>query len=468
MNKNIINGLLVLFVGALLWFIPAPDGITAQGWHLFAIFVATILGFILQPLPMGALAFISITLTILFNVLKPSEALSGFGNNTIWLIASAFIFAKGFIVTGFGRRIAYIVIKMIGDSTLKLGYAVVISDLIMSPAMPSSGARAGGVLYPIVRSLATALKSEPNDGTNRKAGSFLMQILYQGNTITNAMFLTSMAANPLIATLAQKALGIEISWGLWALGACVPGIVSLIIIPYFLYKVYPPEVKEFPEGKEIAKAELAKMGPLSFGEKIICGVFVGALALWSTSQLTGINATVVAMLGVSVMVITKTLDWKDVLEEKGAWDTLIWMGTLMTLAGFLTKFGLIGLFSKAVSAQVTGISWPLAMTILIIVYVYSHYAFASLTAHITAMYIAFCTVMVAAGAPAYLVALSMAYMSNICMSITHYGGAPAPIIFGAGYVDQATWWKLGFYTSIINLIVWVGIGGVWWKVIGLW
>jgi len=417
---------------------------------------------------MGALAFISITLTILFNVLKPSEALSGFGNNTIWLIASAFIFAKGFIVTGFGRRIAYIVIKMIGDSTLKLGYAVVISDLIMSPAMPSSGARAGGVLYPIVRSLATALKSEPNDGTNRKAGSFLMQILYQGNTITNAMFLTSMAANPLIATLAQKALGIEISWGLWALGACVPGIVSLIIIPYFLYKVYPPEVKEFPEGKEIAKAELAKMGPLSFGEKIICGVFVGALALWSTSQLTGINATVVAMLGVSVMVITKALDWKDVLEEKGAWDTLIWMGTLMTLAGFLTKFGLIGLFSKAVSAQVTGISWPLAMTILIIVYVYSHYAFASLTAHITAMYIAFCTVMVAAGAPAYLVALSMAYMSNICMSITHYGGAPAPIIFGAGYVDQATWWKLGFYTSIINLIVWVGIGGVWWKVIGLW
>lgn len=468
MNKNIINSLIILFVGVGLWVMPSPEGITAQGWHLFAIFVATILGFILQPLPMGALAFIAITLTILLNVLKPAEALSGFGNNTIWLIASAFIFAKGFIVTGFGRRIAYFVIKTIGDSTLKLGYAVAISDLIMSPAMPSSGARAGGVLFPIVRSLCTALGSEPHDGTQRKAGAFLMQILYQGNTITNAMFMTAMAANPLIATLAQKALGIEISWGLWALGASVPGLLSLTIIPYFLYKVYPPEIKDFPQGKEIAKVELAKMGPLSFGEKVICGVFVGALLLWSTSQLTGIDATVVAMLGVSVMVLTKALDWKDVLEEKGAWDTLIWMGTLMTLAGFLTKFGLIGLFSKVVSAQVAGISWPLAMTILIIVYVYSHYAFASLTAHITAMYIAFCTVMVAAGAPAYLVALSMAYMSNICMSITHYGGAPAPIIFGAGYVDQGTWWRLGFYTSIINLFVWVGIGGIWWKVIGLW
>jgi len=460
--------IIIVLVGLSIWFIPNPEGVTPQAWHLLAIFVATIIGFILQPVPMGAVAFIAIMLTVLLKVLKPAEALSGFGNNTIWLIASAFIFAKGFIITGFGRRVAYTVIRAIGNSTLKLGYAITISDLFMSPAMPSSGARAGGVLYPIVRGLATALGSEPNDGTHRKAGSFLMQTLYQGNTITNAMFMTAMAANPLIATLAQKTLGIEISWGLWALGASVPGLVSLIIIPYFLYKVYPPEIKAFPEGKEIAKRELTKMGPMSSGEKVIFGVFIGALTLWATSQLTGINATTVAMLGVSVMILTKALDWKDILEEKGAWDTLVWMGALMTMAGFLSKLGLITWFSKIIATQVSSIAWPLAMIALILIYVYSHYAFASLTAHITAMYAAFCAVMVAAGAPAYLVALSMAYMSNICMSITHYGGAPAPIIFGAGYVDQATWWKLGFYTSIINLIVWVGLGGVWWKVIGLW
>ncbi len=460
--------IIVVLVGIGLWFIPSPEGVTAQAWHLFAIFVATILGFILQPFSMGAVAFIAITITALLGVLKPAEALSGFGNGVIWLIACAFIFAKGFIITGFGRRVAYTVIKAIGDSTLKLGYAITISDLFMSPAMPSSGARAGGVLYPIVRSLATALGSEPHDGTQRKAGGFLMQILYQGNTITNAMFMTAMAANPLIATLAQKTLNIEISWGLWALGASVPGLLSLLIIPYFLYKVYPPEIKAFPQGKVIAREELAKMGPMSFKEKVVFGVFIGALILWATSQLTSINATVVAMLAVSVMVATKVLSWNDVLEEKGAWDTLIWMGVLMTMAGFLSKLGLIGWFSKLMAAQVSGISWPVAMVALILVYVYSHYAFASLTAHITAMYAAFCAVMVAAGAPAYLVALAMAYMSNICMSITHYGGAPAPIIFGAGYVDQPTWWKLGFYTSIINLIIWVGIGGVWWKVIGLW
>lgn len=460
--------MIVVLVGVGLWFIPSPEGVTPQAWHLFAIFVATILGFILQPFSMGAVAFIAITLTALLGVLKPAEALSGFGNGVIWLIACAFIFAKGFIITGFGRRVAYTVIRAIGDSTLKLGYAITISDLFMSPAMPSSGARAGGVLYPIVRSLATALGSEPHDGTQRKAGGFLMQILYQGNTITNAMFMTAMAANPLIATLAQKTLNIEISWGLWALGASVPGLLSLMIIPYFLYKVYPPEIKAFPQGKVIAREELAKMGPMSFKEKVVFGVFIGALILWATSQLTKIDATVVAMLAVSVMVITKVLDWKDVLEEKGAWDTLVWMGVLMTMAGFLSKLGLIGWFSKLMATQVSGISWPVAMVALILVYVYSHYAFASLTAHITAMYAAFCAVMVAAGAPAYLVALSMAYMSNICMSITHYGGAPAPIIFGAGYVDQPTWWKLGFYTSIINLFIWVGVGGIWWKVIGLW
>ena len=174
------------------------------------------------------------------------------------------------------------------------------------------------------------------------------------------------------------------------------------------------------------------------------------------------------MLGVSVMIITKVLDWKDILEEKGAWDTMIWMGSLVALADYLSKLGFIPWFAKIVSASIEGIAWLPAFVILLLVYLYAHYAFASLTAHITAMYAAFIAVAVAAGAPPYLVALALAFMSNLCMSLTHYGGSPAPIFFGAGYVDQGTWWKVGFMVSVVNLIIWVGLGSLWWKLLGLW
>ncbi|MDU6828074.1 DASS family sodium-coupled anion symporter [Campylobacter sp.] len=359
---KLIKALIVVLIGVAIWFCPHPEAVTAQAWHLFAIVVATIVGLIVQPLPIGAVAFIGVTIAVLTNVLSPKDALAGFGNTTIWLIFCAFILARGFIKTGLGRRIAYKIISLIGDSTLKISYGIVLSDLIISPAMPSSGARAGGILFPIVRGLSSALGSEP-ENSRKKAGAFFMQTLWQGNTITNGMFLTSMAANPLIAKLAADTFNVQISWTLWALGALVPGLISLAVIPYVLYKIYPPQIKRYPEGKAIAKKELENIGPMSYGEKVVTSVFIGALVLWATGNITGLNATTVAMLAVCVLIVFGVLSWDDVLLEKGGWDTLIWMGALITLAGGLSKLGFVKWFAGYASGAVGGISWVVALGI---------------------------------------------------------------------------------------------------------
>lgn len=466
-SKTIASWIIPIMVGVIIAVLPVPAGLSTKAWYLLAIFLSTIIGFIMQPLPIGAIALISITITQLANVLKPSQALAGFGNSSIWLIVAAFLFAKSFIKTGLGRRIAFWLITKMGTSTLKLAYTIILSDLIISPATPSNAARAGGILFPIVRGLASAFDSEPNKKP-RRVGAFLIQAEYQGNTVTSAMFMTAMAGNPLAILLASQALGINMTWGTWALAAIVPGLIALAVIPYYLYKVYPPELKKTPEAQALAQQELAEMGPISYAEKAVAFIFVGALLLWSTSNLTGLNATVVALLGVSSMLVTKILSWQDVLDEKGAWDTLVWMGTLVGLAGQLAKSGVIDWMSGHISSALVGVSWLATLVILLLIYFYIHYGFASLTAHITALYSTFITIAVAAGAPAYLAVLVFAFASNLCMSLTHYAAAPAPIYFGAGYVPQSTWWKLGFQVSVINIVIWFGIGSVWWKVLGLW
>lgn len=467
MQSKLVRGLIVLACGLAIWFSPIPTGVKPAAWHLLAIFVATIIGFILQPLPIGGVAFISVTMAALTGVLKPAETLSGFSNTTIWLIVSAFLFAKGFIKTGLGRRIAYVIMSKIGDSTLKLGYALVLSDLIVAPATPSNTARAGGIIFPIARSLASAFNSEPGP-TARRIGAYLMKTEFQGDAITAAMFMTACAPNPLIVLLAAQTLNINITWGMWAAAASVPGILSLALGPYLLYKLYPPELKKTPEAKQLARDELAKMGPMSWGEKVVAGVFILALILWSTAQYTKLDATIVAMFGVGLMLAARVIDWKDVTEEKGAWDTLVWMGSLIGLATYLSKLGLIPWFAKAVSASLAGIPWLPALALLMVIYMYSHYGFASLAAHVTAMYAAFIAVAAAAGAPPYLAALSLAFISNLFAGLTHYATGPAPIYFGAGYIDQGTWWRLGFILSVVNMVIWIGVGSLWWHVLGLW
>jgi len=467
LKRDIRNAVITVLIGAVIWFIPVPVGLKAVTWHLFAIFVAVIVGFILNPLPMGAVSMIALSFATITNTVSLGDALSGFSDSIIWLVVSSFLFAKAFIKTGLGYRIAYVLIRAIGDSTLKLGYTLVISDLIISPATPSNTARAGGILFPITKSLASAFDSNPGP-TARRVGAYLMQTSYQANVITSAMFLTSMAGNPFIAQLAKESLGVQVDWGRWAVAAIVPGLLSLLVIPYFLFKVYPPEITRTPGAKTLAAEKLRALGPLNFGEKVLTGVFLLTLLLWSTSTITNIAAPVVGLLGVAILLGTKTVLWEEVKEEKNAWDTLVWMGALMSLASVLAKLNFFIWFAAIVKDRMHGVPWIPTLGVLLIIYIYSHYGFASLVPHIVAMYTAFGTVAIAAGAPKFLTAMTLAFASNLMMSLTHFAAGPSPIYFGAGFVDQGTWWKLGFYVSVINLIIWAVIGGLWWKLLGLW
>ena len=454
-------------IGVVIWCIPAPEGVTTQAWHLLAIFVATIVGIVLEPVPMGAIAILGITAVTLTGTLTIGDALSGFGNRIIWLVVIAFFIARGFVKTGLGARIAYLFIWLLGRRTLGLGYSMVATDLVLAPAIPSNTARAGAAVFPILRSVAEAYDSRPGDGTARRIGAFLVKSAFQGNLITSAMFLTAMAANPLAAQLAGE-LGVEITWAGWATAALVPGLTSLIVVPAVLYKLYPPEIRETPEAASLAKGKLAEMGRMKPGEWIMLGTFVLLLALWIFGKQLSVHSTAAALAGLCVLLMCGVLHWKDVLDERGAWDTFIWLSTLVMMASYLGKLGLISWFTDTVGGFFGGGSWLLAFPVLCLIYFYSHYFFASNTAHVSAMYAPFLGVALVLGTPPLLAALVLGFFSNLFSSMTHYSTGPAPILFGAGYVKLGEWWKLGAVISVVNIVVWLGVGGLWWKVIGLW
>ena len=337
----------------------------------------------------------------------------------------------------------------------------------MAPLTPSNTARAGGILFPITVNVARAFGSHPGDRTNR-VGAFLMKTLYQGDLVVSAMFLTATAPNPLVAEFTRQASGTVVSWTTWALAAAAPGIVSLVLIPYVVYRLCPPEIRDTSAARSLAAERLHVMGPLSRRERVMLAVFSIVLLLWLSGEWHGLSATAVGYLGVTLLVLTRVLDWEDLLDEKGAWDALIWFGGLVMLASQLDKAGFPKAFANAAAVLVGGLSWWWALAALTVVYVYSHYAFASLVSHVTAMFPAFFAVAIGLGAPPLVTALAFGFFSSLNAAITHYGTGPAPIIFGAGYVSQAEWWRVGFLISLIHLAVWLPIGFLWWKALGLW
>ncbi|ASE36924.1 MULTISPECIES: anion permease [Staphylococcus] len=460
--------ILPVVVGIILWLITPirPEGLSADAWHMFAIFVATIIGCITQPLPIGAVAMIGFTLTVLTGTVDIDPAVKGFGNSSIWLIAMAFFISRGFVKTGLGRRIALQFVKLFGKKTLGLGYSLVGVDLILAPATPSNTARAGGIMYPIINALSKSFGSKADDGTARKMGSFLIFTEFHGNLITAAMFLTAMAGNPLAQSLAQHE-HIHITWMNWFLAALVPGIVSLIVVPFIIYKIYPPEIKETPDAKSWADNELKDMGHMHRDEKFMIGIFLVALILWVLGSVIDMNATLTAFIALSLLLLTGVLSWSDVLKETGAWNTLIWFSILVMMASQLNELGFIPWLSKTIAGSLGGLSWPVVLVLLILFYFYSHYLFASSTAHVSAMYSALLGVAIATGAPPLFSALMIGFFGNLMASTTHYSSGPAPILYSSGYVSQKRWWLMNAGLAIVYFVIWLGLGSLWMKLIGV-
>ncbi len=457
----------VLAAGLLILLLPRPEGVSEQGWRLLAIFVATVVGLIAQPLPMGAITLLAITLAGLTKTVTAEMAFSAFANPTIWLIVGAFLFARSVVKTGLGRRIAFLFVRWFGSSSLRLGYALAGADLVVSPFIPSDTARAGGIIFPIARSLAESYDSRPGP-TAQRLGAYLMQCAYHVGCTTAAIFLTSMAANPLAAKFAKDIANVDLTWNTWALASCVPAAISVGLLPWLIFRLDPPELKSTPEARAIAQRELQAIGAMSRGEIWLVVILVAVIGGWVTQSWHGLHPALIAWGGVSLILLCGVIGWEDVLEERRAWDALLWFGGLIMMAGGLNQFGVIKAFTGALSSGLHGWSPLGALVALVLAYTYIHYGFASMTAHITALYPAFLLLAVANGAPALVAALALAFFSNLNASLTHYGTGPAPIFFGSGYVSQVTWWRVGFVVVLFNLVVWLGVGLVWWRLLGLW
>ncbi len=488
----VLKWAVVLSSGLSIALITPPDGIKPESWRLLAIFVATIIGSILRPLSGSAMVLLGITALALTRSMPLSEAairtlsnpsdlkaietlrlksiLGGYADPVVWLVLAAFFLSRGMIKTGLGRRIALLFIRAIGHKSLGLGYALVGTDMILATVIPSNGARTGGITFPIAKSIAEAYDSRPGD-TARKLGAFLMVFIYQCEVIICAMFLTGQAGNLVIQRLAAQTTNgvVDLSYTRWMLGGIVPGLVSIAVTGLLIYRLFPPEIKETPDATEFAQRELAKMGAISLHEKLMLGVFLMVGVLWGTTNwLHRVDYSVVALLGISVLLLAQVLSWSDLMAEKDAWDVFIWYGGMVRMAEALGETGITKKFAEVSASFTTGWKWGAALAVLALIYFYAHYGFASITAHASAMYIPFLVVVITAGAPPYLAVLVLAAFSNLSAGLTHYGTTPGPIFFGTGYVKQQTWWKYGLIASVPNILIWTVVGLLWWKLLGWW
>src|SRR6266568_3728384 len=296
LRRRMIAGLVVIGIYFAVQLAPRPVAIKPEGWRFLGIFIATIGGLILQPIAGGALVLMAVTLAAIVGGLTIQQALEGYGDPTVWLVMAAFFISIALIKTGFARRLALIFVRAFGKSSLGITYALSMTDMALAGIIPSNGARSGGVILPIARSIAELYGSQPG-ATAGLLGSFLITAVYQNICVTAAMFMTGQASNPLAAKIATDTFHYPVTWPLWALAGIVPGLCSLAIVPLLIYRIDPPAIRKTPEAAAFAASELRRMGRMDPGQRIVLVIFLTVCGLWITSPWHHLEIAIPALLG---------------------------------------------------------------------------------------------------------------------------------------------------------------------------
>jgi len=447
----------VLAFGIWLW--PIPAGLTREAWHLFAIFAAAIVAVIFNSFPLLTASLLAVAAAVLTRTVDPAKAFAGFANPSVLLVVVAFLVANAVVKSGLGRRISLLVVSAFGRSTLGLGYSIFVTDAMIAPAFPSNTAR-GGVLYPIILSLAQNSGSKPDDEKNRRMGGYLMFCGMASLSVSSALWLTATSGNPIAVSLAEH-YGVKINFGSWMVAASIPVLTMIALLPFVLYKFFPPGVTDTPDAPKAAREALRSMGPLTRDEWVVAVSFAFMVTGWVMAGTLNLSLAAVAFAGLGALLATEVLTVDDINLQGGTLVTFIWLAALFALSGELNELGFMGYVGGRLTALLGGITWPIAYVTLLLLYVLMHYMFVSQAAQILALFDVFLGVGVKTGVPAPLMAFALLFASSYFSTITPQGGSQNVIFVGSGYLTQAELYRLGLLTTVFCMLVFLVIGTPW-------
>jgi DASS family divalent anion:Na+ symporter len=279
-------------------------------------------------------------------------------------------------------------------------------------------------------------------------------------SVSSALWLTATSGNPIAVSLAEP-YGVKINFGSWMLASSIPVLTMAALLPFILYKLFPPGVTETPDAPKAAREVLRSMGPLTRDEWFVAVAFALMVTGWVMAGTLKLSLAAVAFAGLGALLATNVLTLEDINLQGGTLVTFIWLAVLFALSGQLNELGFMGYVGARLTALLGGIPWPVAYVVLLLLYVLMHYMFVSQSAQILALFDVFLGVGVKTGVPAPLMAFALLFASSYFSTITPQGGSQNVIFVGSGYLTQGELYRLGLLTTVFCLLVFLVVGTPW-------
>jgi len=448
---------------ALNW--PTP-GLEAKGRIPLVVFLWSVALWILRPIPEYLTAILGAAVMILLKV-PGKEVLGGFADPVWWMVTFACILGAAIATTGLGRRIAYTIMDKLGTSPLRLLYGTTMTNNVLAPFTPSNTAR-GAILYGVTEGICDALGLKA--GEKKGDHTLTLANLYINTTNTN-MFLTAMGGNALFVALLEKMTGHRVMWSDWFIAAFVPMLPVVLLLPYIVYRLFPPRESEWVRGREFVREQVSRLGPPSRAEKATLVIMLVTLALWATELVHKVPSTTVSFF-MAIMLLFPgigAVSWKDV-EKHMPWPMLLWLGFAMGMAGVVNSTGgfkwLVGRFFAS-SPWVQSLAFAPFMLVVILAIIFIHPLFSGMNAMGMIVIPVVVQLATARGFDPFVAGFLATLAVTTAAFFLPFNSAPNLIFYGSGRFEVSDLLKGAIPLALLIAAALVGALYLWWPLIGL-
>ena len=349
MKKAMIWCGIALFISIIVLLLPTPEGLSSKGHRFFGLLALILTLWVSEAIPIGITALLAGGGLIAFGVQSPSSAWMPFSSAAVMYVLMLIMFGVIIEQVGLAKRILNFILKKAGTNVRRMSLFLAVSSTLLATVFHDATVTII-MLYSIIP-VFRAMGITPNTST-RLSKFFVLLIPLAASAGGFGTYLGG-GRNPITVEILHRMTGIDVGFTQFMIYNFPMALFTAFITWGILWLIFRPDVKELP-----AKLVTKELPPMGRNEKLVLWLFIAAFALWSFTDLTKIQVSVVAATVLAAIFALRLVDWMETVKNF-PWESWLVFGAGVSLGTAMLESG-AGLWLANIFLPVfIGGPWPI-------------------------------------------------------------------------------------------------------------
>lgn len=438
--------------------LPAPGSMGAEAWAALGLMLLMATWWSTEAIPIPATALLPIVLVPALELGTIGQATAPYANPIIFLFLGGFTLGLAMQRWNLHRRIALLTLKAMGDQPKRQIAGFMLATAFLS--MWVSNTATAIMMLPIGLSVVAMMDNANPEGVRKYATALLLAIAYSAS-IGGIATLIGTPPNALLAAYLSENQGISVGFAQWmVLG--VPVTLLMLMLTWWWLTRRDFGIGQASDSDQMIRDELAKLGVMSRGERLVAVVFVITATAWifrpllSASLMPWLSDTGIAIAAAIAMFLipvdtrerTFVLDWDS--ANKLPWGVLLLFGGGLAMAGVISSSGLAEWIAS--SLGVAGALPTIVMMVIVATVIIFLTEVTSNTATAAAFLPLLGALAMAQDVSPLLLTVPAAIAAS-CAFMMPVATPPNAIVFSSGHMQISDMIKAGFVLNLMGIVV---------------